>query len=230
MALIKEKIIAVSFSYAPNSMNLRGLKLMDHWLVFDSIYGMLDFNIPMCNVNKSDGVVPQSIHDFDKVLRDADKIIFAIPEATGHYNSGFKNAMDWLICLSKMNSDLAVDSAMFNKPVYVITFTPVKPFHARVAKAADSPGGRHFDSTFHLLSDKMGAMVHKEKHMFVKQDGWTDCIPGNYEWVKEECDIITLPWECEKAPPSYTMKDRPMTWLKQYEKWDKAWTAPSQWR
>ena len=55
MALIKEKIIAVSFSYAPNSMNLRGLKLMDHYLKFDSIYGMLDFNMPMCNINRSDG-------------------------------------------------------------------------------------------------------------------------------------------------------------------------------
>ena len=50
-------------------------------------------------------------------------------------------------------------------------------------------------------------MVHKEKHMFVKSDGWTDCIPGNYEWVKEECDIITSLWECEKAVLSKKTKN-----------------------
>lgn len=212
-------ITGISFSYAPNSMNYRGLQLMDHYLGFDGIYNMLDFNMPMCNVNRSDGDVPQSVLDFVKVLRDTDILIFAIPEATGHYNSGFKNAMDWLICESKFNSDLAEDGAFYNKPVFVVTFTPV------IDAEEEGVGGRHFEMTKHLLQIKMGANIYK---MTVFKNGWRECLPNNHECIKDFCIMLNRKIEdgeivigTRKA--GYTLKNRPATWIKQYDQWDKAW-------
>jgi len=212
-------ITAISFSYAKNSMNYRGLQLMDHYLEFDGIYSMLDFNMPMCNVNRSDGDVPQSVLDFVKVLRDTDILIFAIPEATGHYNSGFKNAMDWLICESKFNSDLAEDGSFYNKPIYVVTFTPV------IDTEEAGVGGRHFEMTKHLLQVKMGANLYK---MATFNNGWRECLPNNHEWVKDFCISLNQKRKAGdivfgKRKAGYTLKNRPATWIKQYDQWDEAW-------
>ena len=89
-------ITGISFSYAKNSMNTRGLKLMN----LDETYDMSDFNMPICDVNKSDGKVITRVHNFLKVIEDADVLVFAVPEATAHYSAGFKNAMDWIISVS----------------------------------------------------------------------------------------------------------------------------------
>ena len=72
------KITGISFSYAKNSMNTRGLTLMD----LDSVHDMSDFDMPICNVNIADGNVPPSVHNFIKVLQDADILVFAIPHFT----------------------------------------------------------------------------------------------------------------------------------------------------
>ena len=89
---------------------------------------MNDFNMPLCNSNKSDGNVPEGVNKFIKVMRDADILVFAIPEATGHYAAAFKNAMDWLICESKFNSDIAVDGARIRlRPGYQINIADWDP-------------------------------------------------------------------------------------------------------
>ncbi len=204
-----KKIVGISYSYADNSMNKRGLQLMKYWLEMD-VYGMTDFNMPMCNRNKSDGKVPYRVHSYINVLKEADILIFAIPEATGHYCSGFKNAMDWLICASKFNADLGQDSAFFNKPIYVMTFTPSHTI----------AGGRHFKSTTHLLSEKMGGWV---VDCFVKHSCWEKCIPGNYEWLRKECDIIKRTETPKPINRTEDLLDRPEIWMQKYNEWDKLW-------
>ena len=84
------KVVGISFSYADNSLQMRGLKLLQEKLDME-VFGMLDFNMPICNSNKSDGNVPNSVEQFVKKLDDADVLIFAKSEATSHYCAGFKN-------------------------------------------------------------------------------------------------------------------------------------------
>ena len=199
-------IIGISFSYAENSMNTRGLKLMN----LDEMYCMRDFNMPVCNSNKCNGKVPWRVHSFIKQLRRADILVFAIPENTAHYGSGFKNAMDWLIVASNFNADLGQDGPFFNKPIYVITFTPV----------ISNAGDRHFKMTKHLLEDKMGGIVYNS---FVKHNGWNECVPGNYEWIRKECEEILNTKMPETIERKIDMLDRPNVWIEQYNKWNNKW-------
>ena len=203
-------VVGISFSHAKNSMNTRGLKLMG----LDDVYDMSDFNMPICNVNKSDGKVLARVHNFLNRIKEADILVFAVPEATAHYSAGFKNAMDWIICATNFNADLGQDGPFSNKPVYLITFTPV-------VKGA---GDRHFEMTKHLI-EKMGGVVYNS---FLKNDGWKKCVPGNYEWVKEECIEIfdmsnTFLAEPRERKPD--MLDRPNKWLEQYKEWDAKWNS-----
>jgi len=200
------KIIGISFSYAKNSMNARGLTLMN----LDNVYDMTYFDMPICNVNIADGNVPPSVHNFIKVLKDADILVFAIPENTAHYGSGFKNAMDWLICASNYNADLGQDGPFFNKPIYVITFTP----------AYKPAGDRHFDMTKHLLQDKMGGIVYNS---FVKNGGWNECVPDNYEWIRKEREEIYNTTMPEPHPRIDDWQDMPNKWIEQYKIWDNKW-------
>ena len=98
-------ITGISFSHAENSMNTRGLSLMG----LDYVYDMTTFNMPICYKNSADGRVLQRVHSFLKVIKEADVLVFAVPEATAHYSAGFKNAMDWIICATHFNSDLGQD-------------------------------------------------------------------------------------------------------------------------
>ena len=41
-------IIGISFSHAENSLQTRGLKLLNEEKLFDSIYDITDFNMPVC--------------------------------------------------------------------------------------------------------------------------------------------------------------------------------------
>ena len=69
-------ITGVSFSYSNDSMNHRGLLLMNRYLNFKHIIKM---NLPICNSNKPDGNIPISVEDLDKKLKDSDVLVFAIP-------------------------------------------------------------------------------------------------------------------------------------------------------
>ena len=198
-------ITGISFSYAKNSMNTRGLRLM----CLDNVYDMTNFNMPMCDVNKSDGRVGRDVNKFIDKLIDADILVFAVPEATAHYSAGFKNAMDWIICATSFNADLGQEGPFSNKPVYLMTFTPV----------VNDAGGRHFEMTKHLI-EKMGGIVYNS---FVKNNGWEECVPGNYEWIHKEREEILnteMPGVIERKED---MLDRPNIWITQYNKWNNKW-------
>jgi len=206
----KSVITGISFSYAENSMNTRGLGLMG----LDYVYDMTDFNMPICNKNSADGKVLARVHNFLKVIKEADILVFAVPEATAHYSVGFKNAMDWIICSTHFNSDLGQDGPFSNKPIYVITFTPV----------TKNAGHRHFDMTRHLI-EKMGGIVYDT---FCMNNGWKECVPGNYEWVKDVCIEIfdhNNYWLNEPKERKPDMKDRPQKWVEQYKEWDAKWNS-----
>ena len=206
------KVVGISFSYADNSLQTRGLKLLKEKLDLQ-VYDMLDFNMPMCNSNKSDGNVPDSVEQFVQHLEEADVLIFAVSEATSQYCAGFKNAMDWLVVKAKFNARLGTDYAITDKPIFVVTFTPTsKPPN----------GGRHFDMTTQLL-DKLGANVI-ECHLI--NNSWKTVIPGGFNAVKSVYSAV------ESFLGTYTpnstktrCKDdySSLTWLKSYNEWDMAW-------
>ena len=54
----------MNFSYAKNSMQQRGIKLMNQFIPFTATYSMTDFNMPVCYSNNADGIVPQSVEEF----------------------------------------------------------------------------------------------------------------------------------------------------------------------
>jgi multimeric flavodoxin WrbA len=203
------RIAGISFSYSEDSMGYRGLTLMDHYLQFDSIT-MID--LPLCNSNKPDGNVPDSVNQLCDTLEQADVIVFSIPEATGHYGAAFKNAMDWLVVKANFNADLGQRYAFANKPMFVITFTP--------CFETDNAGDRHFEMTSHLLKDKMGANL---RTMFVKHDGWKNVIPDNYNFVHDECQEIL-----QAVPMATNSYKQSMTsyvggWTKDYNEWNTKW-------
>ena len=57
-------------------------------------------------------------------------------------------------------------------------------------------------------------------------NGWKECVPGNYEWVKDVCIEIfdhNNYWLNEPKERKPDMKDRPQKWVEQYKEWDKKW-------
>lgn len=206
---------AVSFSYADNSLQTRGLKLLQEKLDIQ-VYDMLNFNMPICNSNKSDGIVPEGVEQFIGTLEQADILIFAISEATSHYSAGFKNAMDWLVVKSKFNAKLGTDYAITDKPIFVVTFTPTK-------KNISNNGGRHFSMTKELL-EKLGANVI---HLEVVHDAWRTVVPNNYT------PIENLVKEISHFSYGYNSKSKKIIvedtgspgWLELYNNWDKQWKS-----
>lgn len=208
------KTVAVSFSHAENSLQTRGLWLLQDIANVDVVCDMNTFNMPICNSNKSDGIAPEPVELFVQALDSADVLVFAISEATSHYSAGFKNAMDWLVVKSKFNARLGTDYSITDKPVFVVTFTPTKKNEA-------NNGGRHFAMTKELL-EKLGArVVHQE----VVHDAWRTVIPGNYEAVQKLADSLT---EFTKTHTP-VVKNKPIDdtgspgWLDLYNEWDSKW-------
>ena len=187
---------AISFSYSDDSMNYRGLRMMNHFINFDNL---ITINLPMCNVNGPDGEIPKELNELhDKIIK-SDKLVFAIPEYSGHYSVGFKNFMDWLVVKSNYNADLGQDYCITDKSIYVITFTPSK-------KGA---GDRHFDMTKELI-EKLGGKVKK---MYVKNDCWDNLQPDNLNFVEKESKEILRT----------TMKNEVNGWIKKYNDWNDKW-------
>ena len=206
------KVVGVSFSYASNSLQTRGLKLLQEKLDMQ-VCDMLDFDMPMCNSNKSDGNVPSSVNEFIDVLNSVDVLIFAVSEATSHYCAGFKNAMDWLVVKSKFNAKLGTNYAITNKSIFLVTFTPTK---------YEPNGARHFEMTTQLL-EKLGANVVKSH---VINDSWKTVIPGHTAAIKDVYNDLTA--FLSKYTPSNTHipeKDdnSSLKWLDAYNEWDSKW-------
>jgi hypothetical protein len=61
--------------------------------------------------------------------------------------------------------------------------------------------------------------------MFLKNNGWKECVPGNYEWVKEECIEIFDTELFDKPERKPDMSDRPRKWVEQYKEWDAKWNS-----
>jgi NADPH-dependent FMN reductase len=208
------KLTAISFSQAGNSLQTRGLTLLDHFLNFESAYCMQDFAIPLCYSNKPDGQVPESVLKLDSVLLEAEALVFAISEAGGHYCAAFKNVVDWLIVKNQFNSQLGNGYSLSQKPVYIVTFTPTYK---------DS-GHRHFSMTRTLLLEKFGANVRK-CHVF--NQCWDHVTPKNYQFVETFCqevlqDLITVAAEPKSSLNASSNYDT-QKWLQQYEQWDHKW-------
>jgi len=187
---------AISFSYAKDSMNHRGLLLMNYFINFSSI---IKINLPICDSNRPDGQVPRQLDVIDQKIRKSDTLVFAIPEYSGHYSVGFKNFMDWLVVKSNYNADLGQEYCLTDKTIYVITFTPSK-------KGA---GDRHFDMTKELI-EKLGGKVKK---MYVKNDCWDNLQPDNLNFVEKESKEILRT----------TMKNEVNGWIKKYNDWNDKW-------
>ena len=187
---------AISFSYSDDSMNYRGLKLMNHFLNFDNL---IRIDLPICNINGPTGTMPVQFDILNDKIMNSDKLVFAIPEYSGHYSVGFKNFMDWLVVKSNYNADLGQDYCITDKSIYVITFTPSK-------KGA---GDRHFDMTKELI-EKLGGKVKK---MYVKNDCWDNLTPNNYQFVEKESKEILRT----------TMKNEVNGWIEKFNEWDKKW-------
>lgn len=207
-------ISGISFSYASNSLQTRGLTLLKKTFALDDVWDMNDFDMPICSSNKSDGIVPQSVHHFDSVLAKADILVFAISEATAHYPAGFKNAMDWLVVKSKFNSRLGTDYTISNKPIFVVTFTPT-------VKNEHNNGARHFAMTRHLL-EKLGSNV---VNMYVVNDAWRTIVPGNHSAVQNiATEIVNYSSTYVKPESVIPIEDTGSTgWLKLYNDWDSKW-------
>lgn len=209
------KVVGISFSHAENSLQTRGLYLLQDILPLDSVCDMTNFNIPVCNSNKSDGVVPSSVQELIDVMESADVLIFAISEATGHYCAGFKNVMDWLVVKAKFNARLGTDYAITNKPIFVVTFTPAKN---------PNVGNRHFKMTTELL-EKLGAKVQKTS---VIPNSWKTVIPGHYAALKDVYNAVSEFLNLY-TPNSTTTHQKDDTdsihWLKDYNEWDMQWKS-----
>lgn len=205
------KISGFSFSYSSNSMQTRGLQLMNKLIMFYSCKSVADYNIPICDSNVCDGVVPPSIKKFDCDLNQADILVFAIAEFTGHYSSGFKNALDWLVVKSRYNNSLGTSYGFSNKPIFVITFTPTR-----------KAGHRHFEMTKHLLEDKMGGKVI---NLYVKNNCWNELTPNNETFVKKECNQIinfSQEWTGYSKPKTKEYANADL-WLQEYSNWNDKW-------
>lgn len=205
----------ISFSYAANSLQSRGLSLFDRHLGFKRLYSMGDFDIPLCYSNKPDGAVPLGVVNFDSALAESDAWVFAIAEAGGHYCAAFKNVMDWLIVKNRFNSQLGEGYSLSRKPVYIVTFTPTY----------EGSGGRHFEMTKYILSEKFGADV---RGMYVLNKCWENVVPGNHEFVRVQseaigADLAQVPGVGSEVTPALAKYDVDK-WVRQYEAWDRQWT------
>tara|TARA_B110000503_G_scaffold140660_1_gene232115 strand:- start:3734 stop:4369 length:636 start_codon:yes stop_codon:yes gene_type:complete len=207
-------IAGISFSYAKNSLQTRGLRLLQEVANIDLVCDMTTFDIPICNSNKSDGNVPESVSNLIDVLDSADILIFAISEATSHYSAGFKNAMDWLVVKSKFNARLGTDYCITDKPIFVVTFTPTKKNEA-------NNGARHFKMTTELL-EKLGAKVI---HVEVVHDAWRTVVPNNYEAVDHLANVLNK-FTISYIPTLLVKQNNntsSLKWLTLYNEWDAKW-------
>ena len=206
------KIVAVNFSNASNSMQGRGIKLLNKFIPFHKVVSLRDYNIPVLDTNMADGNVPDSVIEFDKALIDADAYIFLVAEMMGGYCGTFKNAMDWLVVKTNYDKDLNIPYSISHKPMYSVTFSP-----------SNTNGGRHDYMMKKLLKN---FQVDYKGHI-VFNHGWENCLPGNYEWVETNAKMmneeLSKPYEKKNMITEHTDVRTICKWIHLYEEWDKKW-------
>lgn len=167
-------ILALSTSHAPNSLNHRGLTLLD--CKFDKIDCLSEYNMPVVNVNGMDSVIPDEVSKVFDMMNQFDRFVFAIPEFTGMMSSSTKNLLDWAVVISNMNLDHGKGYPWSDKHVILLTFTP----------SGKEGGNRHMPQTKDIFK-KLGANV---VYTDVFNYGWKNVIPNNQEYFAEASDKI----------------------------------------
>tara|TARA_B110000977_G_C11011519_1_gene467870 strand:- start:122 stop:709 length:588 start_codon:yes stop_codon:yes gene_type:complete len=192
-------ILALSTSQAPNSINYRGLQLLN--CGFDKIDCLANYDIPVVNVNGMDAIVPESVTSLLNNMYDYDKFVFAIPEFTGMMSSSTKNILDWAVVISNMNLEHGKGYPWSDKHVILLTFTP----------SGDEGGSRHMAQTKEIFK-KLGANVI---HTDVFTYGWKHVVPGNEKYFLEASDKIKNYLLYKASNKDYFKTE--------YMKWDEKW-------
>lgn len=207
------KIVGMAFSYSPNSMQFRGLQLLNEVIPFYKIYTLADFDIPLVKTNKPNGNSPESVKSFVQAMNEADALVFGIAEMVAQPFSGFKNAMEWLVIDINSDVDMSRSYCISHKPLVTTTFTPGP--HA---------GARHWDATNQLLFQ----LNCKVKENYVFRDAWEKLLPGNVEYIeKEATDMLThlnTPYIDEGIQVHHRVRSMG-AWLDSYEVWNNAWNS-----
>ena len=192
-------ILALSTSQAHNSINHRGLTLLD--CKFDRIDCLSNYNIPVVNVNGMDAVIPSEVKRVFDMMSQFDKFVFAIPEFTGMMSSSTKNLLDWAVVMSNMNLNHGKGYPWSDKHVILLTFTP----------SGGEGGGRHMSQTKDIFK-KLGANVI---HTDVSTYGWKHVVPENQEHFAEMSDKIN----------NYLLyeSDNKQYFNNEYNKWNEKW-------
>lgn len=205
------RVCAVNFSHSTDSMGMRGLELLNNCKPFDKLINVIDYDIPVCDSNKADGVVPQPVIDMFNDMCGYDAYVFSVAEYSGAYCVGFKNIMDWFVVKTYYNISLGDGYPFTNKPIAVVTFTPTI-----------ESGHRHFPMTQYLL-DKLGGTVATSVAF---TNGWNTVVPNNHEHFRHDYEsIINSLTHCNITAVDLcaNAKANAQQWINVYERWNNEW-------
>jgi NAD(P)H-dependent FMN reductase len=194
-------LLSLSTSSAPNSLNYRGLLVLNEIVNLGTVDGLHNYNLPVINVNGINEQIPHEAKRIIDYMYNFDKFIFAVPEYTGMMSASTKNLLDWLVVSTNMNLGHGEGYPFTNKHVILVTFTPSGP----------EGGGRHMSQTKEIFK-KLGAnIIHTEVFNY----GWQTVLPGNTEPFKIQADKIN-------NYLSYST-NQSKTFEEKYFKWDNQW-------
>lgn len=207
------KIVGMAFSYSPNSMQRRGLELLNNVVPFYKIYTLADFDIPLVKTNYPNGEAPDSVKCFVEVMDEADALVFGIAEMVAQPCASFKNAMEWLVIEINSDVDLSRSYCISHKPMVTTTFTPGP--HA---------GSRHWDATNQLLFQ----LNCKVKENYVFRDAWENLLPNNFSYIENSANDMLKYLIEPYIDEGIQVHDRVRTmgaWLDDYDDWNNAWNT-----
>jgi len=194
-------VLAISTSASLNSLNHRGLQMLDHFCKFDKVDCLSNYDIPVVNVNGIDDEVPKVVVDLLDSMRGFEKFVFAIPEFTGMMSSSTKNLLDWMVVATSMNLGHGEGYPFTDKHVIIVTFTP----------SGDEGGSRHFKQTKQIF-EKLGAKVIYSEAF---TNGWVNVLPFNEKHFESASIRIDNYLSYDSNNKKYFQE--------QYEKWNKEW-------
>jgi len=169
-------LLSLSTSSAPNSLNYRGLLVLNELVDLGSVDGLHNYNLPVINVNGMNAKLPSEVERLINYMHTFDRFVFSIPEFTGMMSASTKNLLDWLVVASNMNLDHGKGYPFTDKHVLLFTFTP----------SGSEGGSRHMQQTKEIFK-KLGAnVIHTEVFTY----GWKNVIPGNVEPFRSAADRI----------------------------------------
>jgi NAD(P)H-dependent FMN reductase len=194
-------LLSLSTSSAPNSLNYRGLLLLNELVDLGVIDGLHNYNLPVVNVNGMDETIPSEVQKIIDYMYKFDKFIFTIPEFTGMMSASTKNLLDWLVVASNMNLNHGKGYPFTDKYVMLFTFTP----------SGYEGGSRHMTQTKEIFK-KLGAnVIHTEVFTY----GWKNVIPGNTKPFREAADRINNYLNYKP--------DQSKAFAEKYNEWDTKW-------